>query len=400
MILGGSVFAAIAALMYFAHTEKDDKPYATATPIAKPAGHNDTRMFDASVIESLESTAQRVGSPKTTVDESGVESPFEETAAAITLPPEYDILTNPRQWIATWLDARRAGRWDEAMVLRNGMLEAGASIVPLLFQPLHSGDYETERDTIRLLRQIGGPRATAMALGRIMATPKEHLHYQGYLGAMKDFDNRVAAEWLVRELGRTTRQGTRETLLNMLAMMGGDQTVHAIEHGIRHASDPLHQRDLVTSLMIRSNPSGVGALTYVLTQGEFRLPRETAAYALAMIGSRDALLSIAEAAEYENDERFALALQYAESTYAQETLLELTLNTYWSTPVRTSAATGLSSHGGYRIPVAFANVVNEERNTEVSSAMTATLEEGKHHQTNTNDTDSDSRKTGRGELWF
>lgn len=330
---------------------------------------------------------------------AGAESPFITGGITATSAAEQTEIINLRAFIEQWQTARLEGRWDEAMAMRNRLLLAGASAIPLLFEPLHSGDPETECDTLRLLRQIGGPRATAMALGRVMSVPPEHEDYDRYLSTMKDFNSRMAADWLVRELGKTASQNIRETLLAMLAVMGGNQAVEAIGHGMRHARDPLHQRDLVTALLMRNQPSSIDALTSLLYVDEYRLPRQSAAMALARIGSREALLNIAEAAEYDDDERFALALEYADSAYAQETLLELALDAYWSTPVRASATAGLAHHGGYRVPTSLINALPGEGQPEVAAAMANTLQEiGRPSEGVTRQNEPTHSK--KGELWF
>ncbi len=332
--------------------------------------------------------------------DAGIESPFPESSAASAIVSDQTYLLNPRALVVDWQNAFQEKRWDLAMALRNRILEAGPSIAPLLFGALHSGNSALECDAIRILRQIGGPKATAMALGRVMSISSDHKDYVRYLATMRDFDSRAAADWLVRELGRTKQQSTRETLLNMLAGMDGNQAVAAIEHGLRHALDPLHQRDLITGLLMRGNPASVDALTYMMNQNAYRLPREAAARALAKIGTREALNNLAEAAEYDDHDRLDLALQFADSAYAQEALLELVLDGFWSEPVRVSAANGLASHSGYRVSVMLANALPSEREPEIASAMKDALEQSRNASTEV----GAPRKTGgnasRGELWF
>ncbi len=371
-------------------------------PLSPP--HNQrVEMAERRIIHSHfdNNSAQLEGQPEkiNQMHAIGFELPFSLTHAA-KITADTDLLINPRKLIDQWQAAQSAGHWSDAIAFRNQILEAGASIVPLLFDPLHHADVEVVCDTLRLLRQIGGPQATAMALGRIMSTSPDDQNYRRIIATMSEFDSRSAADWLVRELGRTTQQSTRETLLDMLASMGGNQAVASIAHGLRHAIDPLHRRDLITGLIMRSNPAAVNALTSILNQSAYRLPREAAARALATIGSREALYNLAEAAEYNDSDRLDLALQFADSTYAQEALIELALDSFWSEPVRVSAANGLASHSGYRLPVVLANALTAENETEVAAAMANTLQQTKPIPTSAGTPRQTQLSDSRGELWF
>lgn len=329
---------------------------------------------------------------------TGAEQPFSLDPQDAPAPGARNTHIDPRKLILDWQTARLERNWDTARILRNHLLEAGASIIPLLFEPLHSGDLEVECDTIRLLRQIGGPRATAMALGRILAIPRDHPDYQRYLSTLEAFDDRSAADWLIRKLGQTAHQSTRESLLAMLSAMDGNEVVAAIAHGIRHATDDLHRRDLIAGLLLQGKPGGVDALTLMIEHSEQPLPQDVAARALAMTGSREAVFNLAGAATFDENDRLALALAFVDSAYAQEALLELALDSWQNTAVRSSAVDGLANQGGHRIPPSIDNALSAEPDATVAAAMADNLNQ--RNQSSPAVTSSQSSNTRRGELWF
>jgi hypothetical protein len=326
--------------------------------------------------------------------QSGFEMPFApgRGVPASTMSAEND----PAALCAALRVAFSDGRGAELAAIRTRLLALGTDAVPSISGLLHSGADRAEVEAVRLLVQIGNSEGLALALGKLLAVPRESPTYGLFLAAFADNHSPAVAQWLTDTLGKAQYAETRERMLDLLNAMRGQTAVAALEQTALNPMDDLHAQDSIDCLALRHDPSETAGLANLL-ESEDESIREAAAYGLAYIGSSEACQILADYADA--FPVYADALASISSTYAQEELLALATSSTRSVVVRASAVQSLASRPSQRVQTVLANAVIQEPNTIVADAMQAALNTmasdwAEHSEIIPND------KGYEGELWF
>ena len=286
----------------------------------------------------------------------GYEMPFPETNAVplSTVPAE----TDPLKLCAALAAAQAGGTNPDIAALRAALLDSGTAAVPGLSSLLNAGLPATEIEAVRLLVQIGGDKALAFALGKMLTVPATSPAYAGFLAAFADCRSTAVAAWFTDFLGKTQSEEVRQRVLAILVALRGPEVVQSLAAQLMRPADPMHAEDCAGALAKASDPAQAASLRVLLETGETPAIQVAAAYGLANVGSDEAVACLAENGS--SSEAIAStcrdALANVVSSYAQETLIRTAVSPAMPSDVRCSAVQALSTQQGQRVQTTLINL--------------------------------------------
>jgi hypothetical protein len=303
--------------------------------------------------------------------DAGSENPF----AAPARNPASAAPSDPRAVARALRAALAQGSSERTAALCDELAAMGPLALPALADLLACGDARAEVEAFRLLAQIGHPTGLILVLGKMLTVPGDSPDYRAFLAAFADNGSPLIADWLAAELGRAATPAARARLSDMLFSMRGEVAAEATLAAALDPVDAAHARDALLQLALRRDPSETAMLESLVRSESVEL-QVAAAYGLVGIGSAEACLALADAAEADATGLLARALATTASAYAQEALLSVALDVARSDAVRAAALRGLAGSPVARVQTAVRNALAQEPSGAVAEAMQALLQGG------------------------
>lgn len=284
---------------------------------------------------------------------------------------------------------------------RTKLLALGEESVSALTSLINCGIQPVEIEALRLLTYIGGPRALAVAIGRVLSLESDDPGLQQYLAVFADCRDPGASEWLADFLGRTEHADMRERILAILKTLRSGDLVLSLAMNMEAPADALHAEDSATALLQCDDPSHAAMLEYLLREADALELRRIAASALANVGSPEAVRFLLVEADEDKDDAdiYLAALSSVTSTYGQEELLKAVSDKSLPSPVRQSAVEALSNQMNSRIHTIFQNLGRDEPDAAVASIINISLD----NSATTSESDSGTSEAPEAineELWY
>ncbi len=284
---------------------------------------------------------------------------------------------------------------------RARLLASGEPAVANLAQLVNCGATQVEIEALRLLLQIGGSRAHAAAVGKMLALPLHDSSFSAYASVFGDCRDAGVSECLVELLGQTGRADLREKVIAILKTLRGSSVVLDVALAVEAPSDDLHLEDCAGLLAQCRNPSNEEMLERVFRESPTPEVRGLAACSLANIGSPRAVqFLIAGAAREDENSPFCLsAIPMTRSTHAQETLLASAFDQELSSEIRCAAVSSLANQNSSRVVLALQNLVSAEDDAAVQSEMMETIN-ALQSRAASSEGEQTTRENTNEETWF
>jgi len=315
--------------------------------------------------------AQTTGSPD---GKGGYETPSIGAGeqAASTWTKEND----PEKLCAAFRDAMAAGKVADVSAIRRRILELGPAAVPDVAALLNAGAGSRQIEVFRLLVQLGGEKALAAALGKVVTVSEEDPNYGGYLAALADCRSGQVAVWLSDYLGRLETEAMRQRVLTILASLHGPEVVTSLAAQMAKPADRIHAEDCAETLATCSDPSQISALRELLEKGDSPDLQALAARGLASIGNDEACSILIEKASSSSPgvSVYCGALANVTSSYGQERLIAVVIDPALPAETRAAAARALAQQNSPRAQTVLANAAQGVSDTallaEIANALT------------------------------
>lgn len=310
---------------------------------------------------------------------------YEEPAVDVSVAAEQTGLTlqEPNTLCAAWVKALEEKRSGEISQYHDGLLKIGAESVSPVVGLVNSGNPSVEIEAVRLLVQIGGAQACAVALGRVLTLSKDNVRYPDYLAAFSDCRETGVAEWLVNFLRESPSEDVRSRVKTILSSMRGPEVTSSLAAEIGSLDDPAHADECGGIVMLSSHPSQVEELRALLADENSQQKQVVAILALANVGDSASCQILAERSRIPDamGEKCCAALATVTSAYGQETLLDLATNPGCPAETRCSAVRALGQQQNERVRTVLANLGETTTDCSFRQAICQALESGKESGT-------------------